>query len=300
MDLHESDRRNLRAVGIAIAVNLALVVIKTVTGFVGHSYALIADGAESMTDVGTSLVAFGALRLSRRPPDERHPYGHGKAEPLLAIGLVLVLVLAAAAIGIGSIHEIALPHEMPHTYTLGVLAFVVCVKAGLSSFTTRVARATGSTAVHSDAAHHLSDAITSGLAFVGISIGLITGYAAADDWAALCAVPIIIVTALRQLRDPVGELLDGAQPEIEAHVRTVAGTVDGVEALDKCLVRKAGRAFYVDLHVEVDPHLPVREGHEIAHRVQAAVRASNPRIVDVLVHVEPHESEPEAARFPRL
>jgi cation diffusion facilitator family transporter len=290
VDLHEIDRRNLRAVGIAIAVNLALVVIKTVTGFVGHSYALIADGAESMTDVGTSLVAFGALRLSRRPPDERHPYGHGKAEPLLAIGLVLVLIVAAAGIGLGSIHEIVVPHEMPHTYTLVVLAFVVLVKAGLSAFTSRVARATGSTAVHSDAAHHLSDAITSGLAFVGISVGLVTGYAAADDWAALCAVPIIVVTALRQLRDPVGELLDGAQPEIEAHVRDVAGRVDGVEALDKCLVRKAGRAFYVDLHVEVDPHLPVREGHEIAHRVQAALRASNPRIVDVLVHVEPHET----------
>jgi cation diffusion facilitator family transporter len=290
VDLHEVDRRNLRAVSIAIAVNLALVVIKTVTGFVGHSYALIADGAESMTDVGTSLVAFGALRLSRRPPDERHPYGHGKAEPLLAIGLVLVLVVAAAGIGIGSIHEIVIPHEMPHTYTLIVLAFVVFVKAGLSAFTTRVARATGSTAVHSDAAHHLSDAITSGLAFVGISIGLITGYAAADDWAALCAVPVIVVTALRQLRAPVGELLDGAQPEMEAHVRAVAGTVDGVEALEKCLVRKAGRAFYVDLHVEVDPLLAVREGHEIAHRVQAAIRASNPRIVDVLVHVEPHES----------
>lgn len=289
MDLHEVDRRNLRAVSIAIGVNLALVVIKTVTGFVGHSYALVADGAESMTDVGTSLVAFGALRLARRPPDESHPYGHGKAEPLLAIGLVLVLVVAAIGIGVGSVHEIAVPHQMPRTYTLFVLAFVVLVKAGLSSFTTRVARATGSTAVHSDAAHHLSDAITSGLAFVGISIGLITNYAAADDWAALCAVPVIIVAALRQLPDPVGELLDGAQPEIEAHVRAVARQVAGVDALDKCLVRKAGRAFYVDLHVEVDPALSVRQGHEIAHRVQAVLRASNPRIVDVLVHVEPYE-----------
>jgi len=274
---------------MAIGVNLALVVIKTVAGFVGHSYALIADGAESMTDVGTSLVAFGALRLSRRPPDRSHPYGHGKAEPLLAIGLVVTLIVAAAGIGIGSLHEIVVPHQMPHSFTLVVLALVVLIKAGLSSYTTRIARSTGSTAVQGDAAHHLSDAITSGLAFVGISVGLVTGYAAADDWAALCAVPIIIVTALRQLPAPLGELLDAAQPEIEADVRAVARTVDGVEALDKCLVRKAGRAFYVDLHVEVDPQLPVRQGHAIAHRVQAAIRASNPRIVDVLVHIEPHE-----------
>ncbi|MEO8482666.1 MAG: cation diffusion facilitator family transporter [Acidobacteriota bacterium] len=290
MDLHEVDRRNFRAVSIAIGVNVALVIIKTGAGFLGHSYALIADGAESMTDVGTSVVAFGALRLSRRPPDASHPYGHGKAEPLLAIGLVVVLIIAAIGIGVGSVHEIAVPHQMPHRFTLVVLALVVLIKAALSAFTTRVARVTGSTAVHSDAAHHLSDAVTSGLAFVGISIGLITGYAAADDWAALCAVPIVVVAALRQLPDPVGELLDGAQPEMEAHVRDVASTVAGVEALDKCLVRKAGRAFYVDLHVEVDPQLPVRDGHEIAHRVQAAIRASDPRIVDVLVHVEPHES----------
>jgi cation diffusion facilitator family transporter len=222
VDLHEVDRRNLSAVRIAVAVNVALVVIKTTAGFLGHSYALVADGAESMTDVATSLVALGALRLSRRPPDARHPYGHGKAEPLLAIGLVLVLILAAVGIGVGSLHEIAVPHQMPHAYTLAVLGFVVCVKAALSSFTARVGRATGSTAVHSDAAHHLSDAITSGLAFVGISLGLITGYAAADDWAALCAVPVILFTAVRQLRAPVGELLDGAQPEMEAQVREVA------------------------------------------------------------------------------
>jgi cation diffusion facilitator family transporter len=289
VELHEIDRRNLRAVGVAIAVNLALVAIKTGTGFLGHSYALIADGAESMTDVGTSLVAFGALRLSRRPPDQRHPYGHGKAEPLLAIGLVLALLAAATGIGIGSIHEIVIPHEMPRTYTLVVLAAVVVVKAALSSYTTRVARSTGSTAISGDAAHHLSDAVTSGLAFVGISIGLVTGYAAADDWAALCAVPVIVLTALRQLREPIGELLDGAQPEVEAQVREVARSVEGVQALEKCLVRKTGRAFYVDLHVEVEPNLTVRDGHDIAHRVQAALRASNPRIVDVLVHIEPHD-----------
>jgi cation diffusion facilitator family transporter len=268
------------------------VAVKTGTGLLGHSYALIADGAESMTDVATSLVAFGALRLARRPPDASHPYGHGKAEPLLATGLVAMLIVAAIGIGVGSVHEILGANEMPRPYTLLVLAAVVGIKAWLSSYTTRVARHTGSTAVRSDAAHHLADAVTSGLAFVGISIGLLTGYAAADDWAALCAVPIIVVAALRQLREPIGELLDGAQPAVASEVRAVAGAVTGVAALDKCLVRKAGRAFYVDLHVEVDPDLSVRQGHAIAHRVQSAIRASNPRIVDVLVHVEPHEPRP--------
>jgi divalent metal cation (Fe/Co/Zn/Cd) transporter len=100
-------------------------------------------------------------------------------------------------------------------------------------------------------------------------------------------VPIIAVTAFRQGRGPLEELLDTAPPLVDADVRRAAAGVDGVRTLDKCLVRKVGFAYYVDLHVVVDGDLSVRAGHDVAHRVQHAVRAEVPRVADVLVHVEP-------------
>jgi cation diffusion facilitator family transporter len=232
-------------------------------------------------------MALGALRISSRPPDEQHPYGHGKAEPLVAIGIAGLLLAAAVGIAVESIRELATPHQLPARFTLVVLALVVIVKTILSRYTEQVGHATGSTAIGGDAVHHFSDALTSGLAFVGISAGLWFHLPQADDWAALLAVPVIVFTALRQLREPLNELLDVAQPAIEEQVRATAAHVPGVHSLDKCLVRKAGRGFYVDLHVVVDSSLTVRAGHDIAHRVRAAVRASNPRILDVLVHIEP-------------
>lgn len=287
MDVHDPDAHGTRAVYTAIGVNLALVIVKCGAGVLGHSSALLADGVESMSDVLSSSMALGALKISRRPPDEQHPYGHGKAEPLVAIGITGLLLVAAAGIAIESLRELTSPHQLPAGFTLVVLALVIVVKMTLSRYTGEVGHATGSTAIGGDALHHFSDALTSGLAFVGISAGLWFHLPQADDWAALFAVPVIVFTALRQVREPLNELLDVAQPEMEEQVRATAAHVPGVHGLDKCLVRKAGRGFYVDLHVVVDSALTVRAGHEIAHRVQAAVRASNPRIADVLVHIEP-------------
>jgi cation diffusion facilitator family transporter len=287
VDVHESDAHGARAVFTAIGVNVVLVIVKCTAGVLGHSSALLADGVESMSDVLSSLMALGALRISSRPPDEQHPYGHGKAEPLVAIGIAGLLLAAAVGIAVESIRELATPHQLPARFTLVVLALVVIVKTILSRYTEQVGHATGSTAIGGDAVHHFSDALTSGLAFVGISAGLWFHLPQADDWAALLAVPVIVFTALRQVREPLNELLDVAQPAIEEQVRATAAHVPGVHSLDKCLVRKAGRGFYVDLHVVVDSSLTVRAGHDIAHRVRAAVRASNPRILDVLVHIEP-------------
>ncbi len=287
MDVHNADAHGTRAVYLSIGVNLALVIVKCGAGLLGHSSALLADGVESMSDVLSSLMALGALQISRRPPDERHPYGHGKAEPLVAIGIAGLLLIAAAGIAIESLRELATPHQEPAGFTLVVLAVVVVVKTILSRYTEQVGHATGSTAIGGDAVHHFSDALTSALAFVGISAGIWFHLPQADDWAALLAVPVIMFTALRQVRVPLNELLDAAQPAMEEQVRATAARVPGVHSLDKCFVRKAGRGFYVDLHVVVDSSLSVRVGHEIAHRVRAAVRASNPRIVDVLVHIEP-------------
>jgi len=273
-----------------MAINATLAAGKAVAGTLGHSYALIADAIESFSDVLSSFVVLIGLRVAMRPPDEDHPYGHGKAEPLAATIVSLALFGAAVIIAVESVHEIRTPHSTPAPFTLAVLAAVVVIKEILFRYVVKVGESLKSTAVRTDAWHHRSDAITSGLAFIGISIALIggKGWEAADDWAALLASGIIMFNAYLLLRPAVLELTDSAPgAEIGADVRKVALSAPGVLSLDKCFVRKMGFDYYVDLHVVVDRDMPVWRGHEIAHAVKDAVRAAHPEVADVLVHIEP-------------
>jgi cation diffusion facilitator family transporter len=285
--------RGLTSALVGIAMNLILALFKCVTGVIGHSFALIADGIESVSDSVSSSVVYLGLRYAIKPPDKEHPYGHGKVEPIAAIIVSLALVVAAILIGAESIQRIRTPHQLPATYTLWVLIAVVGVKILLSRYVSSVGETIESTAVQSDAWHHLSDAITSGFVFVGIVVALWTRNAAADDWAALCASPIILFNACRQLRAPLNELLDTAPaPQIEKDVRSLASRIPGVLGLEKCRVRKVGFRYYVDLHVVVDGNLPVRTGHKLAHDVRNHIVENDPRIAEVLVHIEPDTRVP--------
>ncbi len=275
---------------VGILVNLFLAIIKGVTGFLGNSYALIADAIESTTDIFTSAVVYSGLRYAARPPDAQHPYGHGKAEPLSAAFVAIMLIAAAVIITYQSIHEIITPHHAPEPFTLYILVLVVITKEILFRYVIKVGNKIDSIAVKVDAWHHRSDAITSFAAFVGISIALIggEGYEEADDWAALFAASIIVINATRLFLPALRELMDTSPPEnIELNIRRTASEVEGVIGLDKCRVRKMGFAFYIDLDILVDATIPVREGHDIAHKVKDKLLKSNERIANVLIHVEP-------------
>ena len=272
-------------------INALLAAVKIVGGYVGHSGALVADGVESCTDVVSSLVVWGGLRVSVIPADENHPYGHGKAEPLAAAVSSVALLVAAVLIAFESIKQILTPHHTPRWYTLLILAGVVAVKYVLSRFISRVGQEVDSSALKSDALHHLSDALTSLAAFIGISIALVggAGYESADDWAALVACLIISYNGLQMLKAAVDEVMDVApSTEYEKKIRAVARNVEGVIEIEKCRIRKSGLQHLIDIHVEVNGDLSVREGHEIAHRVKDTLLASEHRIADVLVHIEPH------------
>jgi cation diffusion facilitator family transporter len=280
----------MRSARGGIFANLALAVTKCLAGLWGHSFALIADGLESAADVVSGLVVYFGLKISVKPPDSDHPYGHGKAEPIAATVVGMFLIAAAAAIIVESIHGIKTPHPLPKAYTLVVLAGVLLVKEFLFRHVGHVAAKIGSTAVKGDAWHHRSDAITSGFAFIGISIALLRGWAAADDWAALGAAIVILYNAMKQLKPAFLELTDRApDPNLESHVREIAGGVHNVIGIDKCFVRKMGFSFYVDLHIVVNGDLSVRQGHKIAHEVENIVLNKLPQIAEVLVHVEPQE-----------
>lgn len=275
---------------IGVSVNAVLAAVKISAGMEGHCYALIADGLESTLDIFSSLVIWAGLVMAARPPDASHPYGHGKAEPLAAVAVSIMVIVAALGLGAQSIREILTPHHGPAPYTLAVLIVVVAIKELLFRRVLKMADDLGSSAVKTDAWHHRADAITSASAFIGISIAVIggKGYEPADDWAALFACILIAWNGWQLLLPSLNETMDVAPPpSVETGVRRVAAAVPGVQAIDKCRVRKMGLDFYVDIHVQVDGDLSVHEGHRIAHEVKDTVRAAEPAIADVLVHVEP-------------
>jgi cation diffusion facilitator family transporter len=289
--------RALRTTVIGVTVNAMLAVGKAVAGILGHSYALLADAAESTLDIVSSAVVWGGLRIASVPPDKDHPYGHGKAEPLAAIVVSVTLLAVALSLAIGSVREIlSETNEAPASFTLLVLVLVIVVKETLARFVLNVGNEVRSTAVRTDAWHHRSDALTSAAAFVGIGVAVLggEGFEDADDWAALFACGIIAFNGYRLLRPALSEVMDAApDPEIELEVRDTASRVSGVVALEQCVVRKMGLEYFVDLHVEVDRNITVFAGHEIAHRVKDAVRAAHPHVRDVLIHIEPAGSRPE-------
>jgi len=280
----------MRATVVGIVASVFLAAIKVIAGLLGHSYALIADGFESMLDILSALVVWGSLRIAVRPPTERFPYGFGKAEPLAAVAVAAVLVIAAAALAIQSVREILTPHHMPAPFTLVVLIVVVAAKETMFRALARTGREIGSSAVRADAWHPRSDALTSLAAFVGISVALLggPGYESADDWAALLACSLIAWNGVRLFRTAWAELLDVAPgPEVVGAVRQCAGSVEGVRAIDKCHLRKSGLGLFCEIHVVVDAELPVREGHRIAHAVKDALLDATPGLLDVSVHIEP-------------
>jgi cation diffusion facilitator family transporter len=271
-------------------VNLIFAAAKILGGLFGHAYVLIADGIESALDVAGSFVIWGGLKFAARPPDETHPYGHGKAEPIAAMIVAIGVLAAALGLAIQSVREILTPHHGPAPFTLGILIVVIVVKEILFRYVNRIGRHVESTAVQTDAWHHRSDALTSAAAFIGISVALIggSGWQSADDWAALFACAIIAANGIRLLRPAFYEIMDTApRGEIVDLVRKAAASVPGVIEIEKCFVRKMGVSFYADLHVGVDGNISVRDGHRIAHAVKGAIQETDPRIADVLVHIEP-------------
>jgi cation diffusion facilitator family transporter len=289
----------LRLTLLGMVANTVLAAIKLIAGILGHSHALVADGVESLSDLLSSVIVWRGLTLSAEPADEDHPYGHGKAEPIAAAMVAMLLLLAAAWIALVAVREIIAPHQGPEPFTLAVLVVVVVVKEGLYRKVIRAGVALDSRALQGDAWHHRSDALTSAAAGVGITAALIggTGYEWADDAAALVGALIIAWNGRRLLRGALADLMDAAPAtEFVTILVALAGTVEGVERVEKCLARRMGRSYFVDMHVEVNPQMSVARAHDVAHRVKEHLRTHQPAVADVLVHIEP--ALPEAGGKP--
>ncbi len=286
-------KQGMRAARLGLLANIGLVLLKLVTGLVGNSYALVADAIESSTDVVSSLIVWRGLQITGKPPDDEYRYGYGKAESIATAFVALMLIGSAICIVIMAIREIITPHASPSPLTLIVLGAVILVKEFLFRRVLAVGEATASTAVLADAWHHRSDALTSAAAFIGITIAVWggRGWEAADDWAAMVAALIMTANGVRMMRAAVADLMDRV-PEIDLveKIGQAAQSTWGVLAIEKLRVRKLGTKYSVDVHVQADPALSLRDAHVLSGKVKGAVRAQVPAVDEVLVHMEPYEA----------
>ena len=265
---------------------------KGLAGFFGNSYALIADAIESTTDIFASFLVLFGIKYSNRPADKNHPYGHGRAEPLITFLVVGFLFTSATIIAYESIINIGTPHQLPKPWTLIVLAAIIIWKEYSFRIVMKRSIQTNSSSLRDDAWHHRSDAITSVAAFLGISVALIlgNGYESADDWAALFASGFILYNSYLIFRPALGEIMDEhLYDDLIAQIRMISIQVDGIIDTEKCFIRKAGMQYHVDLHATVDSNITVKEGHDLAHKLKDTLREEIPELGHVLIHVEPND-----------
>lgn len=288
----DNEQKAIRTTYFSIIGNTGLALIKGFAGFFGNSYALIADAIESTTDIFSSVLVLLGLKYARRPADENHPYGHGKIEPIITFIVVAFLMASATVIAVESIQNIRVPHKSPETWTLIVLGGIILWKEISFQVVVKQGKRLNSSSLIADAWHHRSDAITSVMAFIGISISrfLGPGYESADDWAALLASGFILYNSYLIFRPALGEIMDeNLNKDLIVSIREKAIQVDGVLGTEKCFIRKSGMKYLVDLHAIVDGNIPVKEGHAIAHHLKEYLQAEIPELGNILIHIEPNE-----------
>ena len=276
----------IKATYFSIIGNTSLALIKGLAGFFGNSYALVADAIESTTDIFASFLVLFGIKYSNRPADENHPYGHGRAEPLITFLVVGFLITSATIIAYESIENIGTPHELPKPWTLIVLALIIGWKEYSFQMVMKKSIITNSSSLKADAWHHRSDAITSVAAFIGISIALILGkgYESADDWAALFASFFILYNSYLIFRPALGEIMDEHRyDDLVENIRQESLKVEGIIGTEKCFIRKAGMKYHVDLHAIVDANISVKEGHDLAHKLKDTLRSKILELGHVLI-----------------
>lgn len=287
-----NERTAIRTTYFSIIGNTILAIIKGMAGYFGNSYALIADAIESTTDIFASFLVLLGFKYAKRPADENHPYGHGKIEPLITFAVVAFLVVSATIIAYESIQNIQTPHEIPKSWTLIVLGLIIVWKEISFQIVIKKSKQTKSTSLKADAWHHRSDAITSIMAFIGISIAILfgKGYETADDWAALFASAFILYNSYLILRPALGEVMDEQlYDDLILEIRSKSVQVPGVLGTEKCFIRKAGMKFHVDLHAIVNGEISVKVGHDIAHNLKDYLQKEIPNLGSILIHIEPNE-----------
>lgn len=283
-------RLGRRIATLSVVASAALAALKIIVGWMAGSTSVVADGCESAGDVIASGVVLFGLTIAAKPPDERHPYGHGRMEMLTGLGVGFILAAAGLGICVNALRRAEMVHETPAAYGLWPLVISIAVKVALSTAKFRYGRRIQSAALVADAWNDAVDILsgTVALAALGLTLADPSRFLRADHYGGFVVGIIVIFTALRVVRDSSVQLMDTMPAdELVTPIREVAMTVPGVEGVEKLFARKTGLQYHVDLHLEVNPEVTVRDSHEIASQVRDKIKENLEWVADVMVHVEP-------------
>lgn len=277
---------------VSVATSAVLAVGKIVIGWMAGSTSVVADGFESASDVVASTVLLFGLAVAAKPPDEKHPYGHGRFEMLTGLALGFLLAAVGVGIAVKSVLRAGAVHEPPASYGIWPLIASVLAKGILSVVKLRYGRRIKSAALVADAWNDTVDILsgTVALGALGLTLYDPARFLAFDHYGGFAVGLIVIFLGLRVVRETSLQLMD-TMPAVELMdaIRETARSVPGVLGVEKCYARKTGLQYHVDLHLELDPDLTVRASHDLATQVRDRIKQELDWVADVLVHVEPYQ-----------
>jgi len=290
----EADERRTkiikRASWVGIIFNSILAMLKITFGFLAHSYALIGDGIDSFTDVVTSGVTLVTASIAAQPPDKEHPYGHGRAETIATKLLSFIIFFAGAQLAVSAVKRIITPEELrlPEFPAFAVIIVSIVVKIFLSVYKKRAGKAAGSAMISADAQNMRNDVLISVSVLVGLLFTVLLEIPVIDSIAALLVSFWILKTALGIFLETSRELMDGVDnPELYRKVFEIVNSVPGTGNPHKTRIRKLNNVYIIDMDIEVDGSLTVKQGHAIAMAVEKAIKSAVPDVYDTQVHIEP-------------
>lgn len=288
----------LKIARISIAVGLLLAAMKLSAGVWAGSHAVFADGVESAGDVVASLILWLGLRISAVPPDEDHPYGHGRFEILAGQAIGATLIAIGAILAWQSYVHLGDPQEVPRAFAIWTVAISVAVKIALARWKRKAAAEYRSAALGADAANDLLDVISGTVAIIAVALNLWqpARFSHADAIGGVVIAMLVILLGMSVLRESSWELLDSMPSEaMLREIKACALTVTGALGIEKCRARKTGMQYHVDLHLEVAAEMSVEAAHRISGEVRAAIRERILWVADVLIHIEPAPEHPGAS-----
>jgi cation diffusion facilitator family transporter len=298
----ESLLMGLKISALGAVINILLAAVKVAGGIYWHSHALVADGLHSLSDLATDAVVALGLYYGSLPYDANHPYGHKKIETLAEMLTGMVLVGVALWIVISAVMELAASNQTlrPGALTMVIAAVSVVVKEWLYRITRNLGRKMGSGALVANAWHHRSDALTSVFALVAIGVARLHPSLIVLDPIASIVVSIVVgKVGVDIARSAIHGIIDTApDPGVVKRIEDLSRAVPEVHEVHKVRARFLGSQIIADLHIKVDPHISVHEGHRIATEVENVICDDLGNIYDITVHVEPVKQKAAAQAAP--
>ncbi|HLR09882.1 MAG TPA: cation diffusion facilitator family transporter [Sporosarcina sp.] len=288
------NRSAILAGWISLVSNIVLTILKIAVGTIFHSPVLLADGYHNAGDVVASAAALTSMRISKRPADEDHPYGHGKAEVISSAIVALILGVAALYIAYESIQAFFSPPEKASMIAFITAVISLIVKQVLYLYTIRIGKAMNSKGLIATAYDHLADVYASLAAVIGIGLAMVGSHyqilllSYGDPIAGLIVTVLVFRLAYEMGKEALDTLMEkSVEPEMLTEFRALILTVPEVKRIDRLRARELGHYKLIDLRIGVDGRLTIQEGHDIIRKIKQTIMDAHPDVDEVLIHLNP-------------